>query len=90
MPEIALLPWQQRVVAESKELDIKLGRLQTYLESDDARALAPHQRALLRQQYSYMGGYLRVLRVRIELFNPAAAVTLLDDPATFSNAPLPR
>ena len=69
----ALLPFQQRVVDESKELETKLDALTAFTGSAVFRNLPDVDRELLMRQGVHMTRYLMVLKVRIDNFKGAAA-----------------
>lgn len=65
-----LADWQQRVVDEKRELDIKKEKLFTFIaKSPDYKALDERHRIILRTQYQMMHGYSSMLRERIMLFD---------------------
>lgn len=58
----------ERVLEERKDLDIKLSKLITFVDSKDFRELPlKHQQLLIKQQ-TLMSEYFTVLSKRIELF----------------------
>lgn len=63
-----LQPHQQRVVAEYAELDDRLRKLCTFLESDRFAGLDAEDRDLLEKQAQAMRMYANILTVRIERF----------------------
>ena len=67
MPD--LQPFQQRVVAEKKELDGRLDRLNDFLGSEQFKALPERERMLLTQQSHYMLWYSNALGERIKDFS---------------------
>ena len=56
------------LTAERQALNEKMARLRTFGTSKSSLALSEEARKLLREQYTYMLGYSRVLFERIELF----------------------
>ncbi len=64
-----LAPYQQRVVEERDELEIKYKAICDFLESEFAKTLPRHDYALLRRQEVHMECYLNILNARIRRFN---------------------
>ncbi len=60
--------WQERVIQEKRDLDVRLANLQAFIASDDCTRLDNYARDLLHQQVHYMRAYSQVLANRIELF----------------------
>jgi hypothetical protein len=60
--------YQQRVVKEHDELNIKIVKLEAFMASEAFTELSHWESELLNQQYLYMGYYLGVLSQRISLF----------------------
>ena len=59
--------WQNRLSDERNQLDERLFKLRTFLESGDADAPAPSGSIyLLREQEMHMADYLAVLNERIK------------------------
>lgn len=67
MPQ-ELQPHQQRVVTEKAELDEKLGKLGTFLNSDKFHNLNIVERGQLHRQYQAMSEYSKILGERISFF----------------------
>lgn len=65
---LSLLPHQQRVVDEHRELTTRLNKLIDFTETDDFSALPEAERARLRCQAVLMTGYAEVLDQRIRAF----------------------
>lgn len=63
-----LLPHQQRVVDEMKELDHKIEKLQAFTVSDTFANLQLQERIDLREQLYFMEQYSSVLARRINRF----------------------
>jgi len=63
-----LQPHEQRVVAEQKELQEKLIKLDAFMDGHTFTGLAAEDRKLLIIQREYMANYNEVLRARIERF----------------------
>ena len=63
-----MMSHQQRVVAESEELGVKLTKLQVFLKSEMFKTLPLGECMRLARQADYMEGYLQVLRERIAAF----------------------
>ena len=60
--------WQERVVVERDELNIKLIKLGAFLYDDVFLTLSPIDRTLLKCQHMAMNVYCRILSERIALF----------------------
>jgi hypothetical protein len=58
--------YEQRVVVERDELQVKLEKLRAFLGSPVL--LIPEERSRLQQQEGFMQGYLNVLNARIVQF----------------------
>lgn len=65
----SIISYQQRVVNEKAELDLKLNNLRDFLMLDSYKALSVNEQVLLRLQNTYMQEYSSVLNERILLFN---------------------
>lgn len=65
-----MLPHQQRVVDEKKELEEKLTKLTKFIESDKFSELVPdeYERRLLVMQEDIMSDYVGILIERIDNF----------------------
>ena len=63
-----LLPWQERLVAEKVELDVKIQKLKEFLDSPKYKELASQDKLLLAEQHHYMLSYTLVLEARIARF----------------------
>lgn len=61
-------PYQQRVIEEHDELNIKIVKLERFMASEAFTELPDWESELLNQQYLYMGYYLGVLSQRIRTF----------------------
>jgi len=61
--------WQERVIIERHQLNEKVTKLGTFLDSAVVRGIVPHDLALLRVQHNAMSTYLAVLDERIALFD---------------------
>lgn len=66
---MSLEPYQIRVIQEKQELDQKLEKLTTYLESRHFAELPFDDKWLLREQRDVMKAYSRILGSRIQKFN---------------------
>lgn len=64
-----LEPYQIRVIQEKQELDQKLEKLMSYLESAHFASLPEYDRALLTMQSAVMANYSLVLGLRITEFS---------------------
>ncbi len=60
--------YQQRVVAEKKELDEKLGKLLSFFQTPIFAGLSDAEKSRLRNQARFMDGYAAVLEERIAAF----------------------
>lgn len=63
-----LLPHQERVVTEQKELEDKITKLTTFSTTDFFRELSPIDQNLLSIQLDSMRAYNNVLKMRISRF----------------------
>ena len=63
-----MLPHQERVIEEEKDLREKFNKLGAFLYGDKYDSLPDHDKDLLRWQYRHMGAYLDVLVARIKRF----------------------
>jgi hypothetical protein len=63
-----LLPYQQRVITEQDELDIKMLALSKFFDTKFFLDLPDVEQSLLRKQYGYMQRYSSVLSERISNF----------------------
>jgi hypothetical protein len=63
-----MLPYQERVVAEKKELDEKIEKLDTFLAGSFFPTLPSDQKELLRLQRIAMTQYSSILCQRVENF----------------------
>lgn len=63
-------PYEQRVVDEKTELDDKLIKLGTFIDSDFFDTLSLQNKELLVCQEGVMKDYSNILKARIELFVP--------------------
>lgn len=63
-----MLPHQERVVEEKKQLDEKLDKLTEFLKTDTFKNLNEYERERLERQHEYMTGYSDVLAERIVHF----------------------
>lgn len=63
-----LEPYQQRVVVERDELQVKFVALGQFLTSKAADQIEQQERARLCIQYSIMNAYLQMLELRIRCF----------------------
>jgi hypothetical protein len=68
MDYTAMKPFQQRVVEEKAELDIKLRALRLFVGGQTFNELPEAERARLNAQEHYMTQYSQVLGERIEAF----------------------
>lgn len=60
--------YQERVVAEKKELDERLAKLLGFFQTGLFESLPADERARLRSQARFMDGYSAVLGERIDAF----------------------
>lgn len=63
-----MLPHQERVVQEKRDLDDKIDKLRDFLHSAKFADVEAAEQGRLTRQYSLMGGYSRVLGERIAEF----------------------
>jgi hypothetical protein len=63
-----MLPYQERVVEEKGELDVKIGKLFEFVESERFDEVEAQERLRLVRQLSVMREYSGILGVRIESF----------------------
>lgn len=71
---MAVEQWKQRVIAEKMELDTRLERLQTFVQTDAFRALSEAERSRLLNQERFMAGYAAVLEERIGAFRQESSL----------------
>ena len=67
-----MMPYQQRVVDEHRELAERLEKLAAFLVTNTFADLPDVERSLLEAQSAHMRAYLTVLEVRIQGFTSAA------------------
>jgi hypothetical protein len=67
-----LQPHEQRVILESEDLKGHMDKLEAFIVSAPFYELTTPEQFLLRQQFTYMAGYLSVLEQRIALFKQKA------------------
>jgi len=65
-----MLPHQQRVVDEEKDVSEKFLKLEDFFLTKEFEALDNIERDLLSQQHDTMREYRSILRSRIERFTP--------------------
>jgi hypothetical protein len=63
-----MLPYQQRVIDEKRELDDKREKLNTFFVSSHFRNLDQAEKDRLRMQHQVMGLYSQILQLRIAAF----------------------
>ena len=68
--ENGLLPYQQRVVSEKAELDDRLGKLNTFLDTSTFNAMHNDERARMIRQHYHMVELSKVLGERVDAFLP--------------------
>jgi hypothetical protein len=61
-------PYQERVVTEKAELDVKLDKLLTFINADTLAKLDPAEQERMRRQAQHMTAYAQVLGERIAAF----------------------
>jgi hypothetical protein len=61
--------YQERVIEEHKELDLKITKLELFLQTEMYEKLLRTPKELLILQYAYMQNYRNILERRIALFN---------------------
>lgn len=59
--------FKSRLSIEKSELDEKIGKLSTFIESDGINSIDPKQKALLNEQLPAMKLYADILAERISL-----------------------
>lgn len=59
--------FKSRLSIEKSELDEKIGKLSTFIESDGINSIDPKQKALLNEQLPAMKLYAYILAERISL-----------------------
>jgi hypothetical protein len=64
--------YQQRVMDEAKELNVKLTKLTAFLDTPVFRSLEVSEQVRLRMQHYFMSGYASVLGERIDAFHLTA------------------
>lgn len=62
-------PWQLRIIEEKTALDVKLAKLNEFMNGEKFAGLDEWQRAQLRSQRFFMFGYSEVLGQRIADFS---------------------
>ena len=60
--------WQERVIAERQDLDVKIVKLSTFIGSPSFVALPGMDQRLLREQRGAMSEYSDILQQRIDRF----------------------
>lgn len=63
-----MLPHQERVVIEKQELDKKISKLNSFIQSEKFKEIPIDEQDRLKQQYSVMSEYSFILGQRIENF----------------------
>ena len=63
-----LQPYQQRVLDELNDLDIKINKLMTFVESPAFEMVEQEHQVLLKVQMNYMMSYSDVLARRLDLW----------------------
>ena len=61
-------PFQERVIDEQMDLDMKINRLREFISGETFPGLPEREQDRLREQLHYMLGYNTVLTQRIEAF----------------------
>ena len=64
-------PWQERLIAESMQVDERLKALDSFINGEGFDALTERDKSLLRSQRYYMRGYSETLRERLGTFETA-------------------
>ena len=68
-----MIPWQERVVEEKKELDIKIGKLIVFMDVNSIfQSLDVKEKSTLREQLGAMNLYSYLLGERIDRFETLA------------------
>lgn len=60
-------PWQERLVAENDELQVRLDKLESFIVGPLFGQLSPTHRHLLKAQAGVMRAYWEILAARIQL-----------------------
>lgn len=63
-----ILPHQQRVIDEEKELNDKVSKLNNFIASELFKAVDSKEQNLLYQQFNAMSTYHNILKQRINLW----------------------
>lgn len=63
-----ILPHQQRVIDEEKELNDKVSKLNNFIASELFKAVDSKEQDLLYQQFNAMSTYHNILKQRINLW----------------------
>lgn len=63
-----MLPYQERVVAERRQLNEKIARLEAFVDSDAYPRLSETEQDLLKQQLAAMRQYRYILALRVALW----------------------
>lgn len=66
--EVTMLDFQQRVVDEAKELEVKVIALFSFIRGKVFPSIDNQEQTLLSAQYEAMRAYLAILKARIERF----------------------
>ena len=69
--EVEMKPYQERVVNEKFDLQVKLKALEDFANGDAFEKLPPQEQARLHLQGYLMRGYIEVLEERIDAFDAA-------------------
>lgn len=65
-------PYQQRVIDEKAELDVKIQKLTEFLSSDKSESVEADEKDRLKWQLDIMRDYSKILGERIAHFQPVA------------------
>jgi hypothetical protein len=69
--------WQQRLIDEAEDLEIRIKKLSEFANSEEFKSLDSTHRDFLRIQQYHMGWYLWALKARIKrISEPAEAVII--------------
>jgi len=64
-----LKPYQKRLLKERDKLSKRLGKLVTFIESDEYKTLMEYEAYLLMTQSTIMASYVNILNTRIKMEN---------------------
>jgi len=71
-------PFQSRVIAERRDLDAKIAKLQTFIQEGTYQSLPSDERGRLAHQLAVMKEYSEILTQRIHAFGPLEFVIMVN------------